>query len=228
MNLTGKTVLITGAKGGLGTFVTKAFLQAGAYVIGVSRSIADSDFEHESFRAIPAELSSLTGAQKVVEQALRIDVLIHLLGGFAGGQSVEQTEDATFDRMFDLNLRSAFHIVRAVLPGMRTRKAGRILAIGSRAATEPSPGSAAYAASKAALVSLIRSIAAENQDRCITANMVLPGTMDTPQNRSANPDADYSKWVHPCQVASMLVHLASDGASQVNGALIPIFGGEAG
>jgi NAD(P)-dependent dehydrogenase (short-subunit alcohol dehydrogenase family) len=85
----------------------------------------------------------------------------------------------------------------------------------------------AYAASKAALVSLIRTVARENSDRRITANVVLPGTMDTPANRSALPSADYSKWVHPSQVAMLLVHLASDQASQVTGAVIPVYGGEA-
>ena len=228
MNLSGKTVLITGAKGGLGTFVTKAFLHAGAYVIGVSRSISDSDFDHESFRAIPAELSTFENARHVVEQALRIDVLVHLVGGFAGGSSVMETDEGTFNRMLDLNLRSAFHIVQAVLPGMRSRSAGRILAIGSKAAVEPSPGSAIYAASKAALVSFIKSVAAENKDRSISANILLPGTMDTPQNRAASPGADYSRLVSPCQVASMLVHLASDAASEVSGAVIPILGGEVG
>jgi NAD(P)-dependent dehydrogenase (short-subunit alcohol dehydrogenase family) len=226
MTLAGKAVLITGAKGGLGTFVTKAFLEAGAQVIGVSRSITDSDFSNPSFRAIPAELSSLAAARVLMDKAGRVDAVVHLLGGFAGGQSIPDTDDATFDRMFDLNLRSLFHVVRAVLPGMRSQGSGRLLAIGSKAACEPSPMSGVYAASKAALVSLMRTVAAENRDRCISANVVLPGTMDTPQNRAANPGADYSKWVHPAQVSALLVHLASDEAAQVNGAVIPVFGGD--
>jgi NAD(P)-dependent dehydrogenase (short-subunit alcohol dehydrogenase family) len=226
MKLAGKTVLITGAKGGLGTFVTQAFLEAGAQVIGVSRSIADSDFANPSFRAIPAELSSLDTARTLMDKAGRVDSVVHLLGGFAGGQSIPETDDTTFERMFDLNLRSLFNIVRAVLPRMRSQGSGRLLAIGSKAAGEPSPMSGVYAASKAALVSLMRTVAAENRDRCISANVILPGTMDTPQNRAANPGADYSKWVHPAQVAALLVHLASDEAAQVNGAVIPVFGGD--
>jgi NAD(P)-dependent dehydrogenase (short-subunit alcohol dehydrogenase family) len=226
MRLTGKTVLITGAKGGLGTFVTNAFLDAGAYVIGVSRSISDADFPNASFRAIPAELSTLEAARTVMEQAGRVDAVVHLLGGFAGGVALADSDDATFDRMFDLNLRSAFNIVRAALPRMRAQGSGRLLAVGSKAAIEPSPMSGVYAASKAALVSLIRTTAAENRDRCISANVVLPGTMDTPQNRAANPAVDASKWVQPSQVAALLVHLASDEGAQVNGAVIPVLGGD--
>jgi len=231
MELHGKVVLITGAKGGLGTFVTNSFLDAGARVIGVSRSISDADFPREGFSAIPAEISSRENALRIIEAVIaktgRVDGLIHLMGGFTGGQPVADTDDATLDRMLDLNLRSAFHVIRAVLPRMRDQDAGRIIAIGSKAAVEPSPMAGVYAASKAALVSLIRTVARENSDRRITANVVLPGTMDTPANRAADPKADFSKWVHPSQVAKLLVYLMSDQASQVNGAVIPIYGVEA-
>jgi NAD(P)-dependent dehydrogenase (short-subunit alcohol dehydrogenase family) len=151
-------------------------------------------------------------------------VLVHLVGGFAGGKPVAETDDATLDRMLDLNLKSAFHIVRAVLPHMRQKRSGRILAIGSRAAIEPQAAIGVYSASKAALVSLIRTIAIENKDACISANVILPGTMDTPANRAGDPNADFSKWVEPAQVAALLLHLASDAGAQINGAVIPIYG----
>lgn len=223
-----KVVLITGAKGGLGTSVTQSFLEAGATVIGVSRSIGASDFPHPRFIAMPAELSNGDAAQSLVDGVVanfqRLDVLVHLIGGFAGGKSVSETDDATFDRMLDMNVRSAFYIVRAVIPHMRKQGSGRILAIGSRAAAEPQALAGAYSASKAALVSLIRTLAIENKDRSISANVILPGTMDTPANRAADPRADFSKWVQPNQVASMLLHLASDAGSQINGAVIPVYG----
>jgi NAD(P)-dependent dehydrogenase (short-subunit alcohol dehydrogenase family) len=165
-------------------------------------------------------------AQTALSRFPRVDALVHLMGGFAGGQSVADTEAAVFERMLDLNLRSALYVARAFLPAMRERGAGRILAVGSRTAVEPKPMLGAYTVSKAALVALIRTIALENRDRGITANLVLPGTMDTPANRAAMPDADPAKWVQPEQVAAMLVHLASDAASDVNGAVIPIYGGE--
>lgn len=231
MDLHNKVVIVTGAKGGLGTFVTNSFLEAGARVVGVSRSIAQADFPRENFSALPAELSSGENARKladgVIAQWGRIDGLVHLMGGFAGGQSVAETDDATLDRMLDLNLRSAFHIIRAVLPQMRAQSAGRIIAIGSKAAVEPAAMSGVYAASKAALVSLIRTVARENSDRRVAANVVLPGTMDTPANRAGDPGADFSKWVNPCQVSKLLVHLASDAAAQISGAVIPVYGGEA-
>lgn len=228
--LDNKVVLITGAKGGLGTTVTQAFLEAGARVVGVSRSIAAADFPHPGFTAMPAELGSGDAARRVADEVVRqfrrIDVLVHLVGGFAGGASIAETDDATLDRMFELNVKSAFHMMLAVVPYMRQAGAGRILAIGSRAAVEPSPMAAAYSATKAALVSLIRSLAAENADKAISANVILPGTMDIPANRSAMPGADVSKWVQPAQVASLLLYLASDAASQVNGAAIPVCGAD--
>jgi NAD(P)-dependent dehydrogenase (short-subunit alcohol dehydrogenase family) len=226
--LEGKITLVTGAKGGLGSFVTEAFLAAGAKVIGVSRSIQAGDFSHPEFHAMPAELSSGDAAQKLSDAVLaqfgRIDALVHVMGGFAGGKSVAETDDATFEKMLDLNYRAAFFIARAVLPQMRQQGSGRILAVASRQAVEPAATVGAYSASKAALVALIRTIALENKDRCISANTVLPGTMDTPGNRAGDPKGESSQWVQPSQVAGLLVHLASDAGAQVTGAAIPIYG----
>ena len=228
--LTDKVVLITGANGGLGTAVTSAFLDAGARVAGVSKRIKSSDFPHANFVAYPAELGSAsatrTVAAAVIAKWATIDVLVHLVGAFSGGRSVAETDDATLEQMLEVNLRAAFHMFRAVLPQMRAQGAGRILAIGSRTATDPQSMVGAYSASKAALVSLVRTVALENTDRGISANVILPGTMDTPANRAAMPGADPAKWVRPGQVASLLVHLASDQASQISGAVIPILGGD--
>ncbi|HKD04620.1 MAG TPA: SDR family NAD(P)-dependent oxidoreductase [Bryobacteraceae bacterium] len=227
--LNNKVVLITGFKGGLGTFVTRAFLEAGARVVGVSRTTEGSDPHRERFSAIAADLLIGENARGLIEAVAaqwgRIDGLVHLIGGFAGGESIAETDDATLDRMLDLNLRSAFRVIRAVLPKMREQNFGRIIAIGSKAALEPSPLAGAYAASKAALVSLIRTAARENRDKHIAANVLLPGTMDTPANRAAMPDADFSEWVDPCQVARLAVHLMSDAASQISGTAIAVDGG---
>jgi NAD(P)-dependent dehydrogenase (short-subunit alcohol dehydrogenase family) len=210
--------------------VTQAFLDAGATVVGVSRKIQQSEFEHTAFTALPAEISTADGAQGAVDQVVtrfgRIDVLAHLVGGFAGGQSVAETDDATFQRMFDMNVNTAFHVLRAVIPQMRKTGGGRVIAVGSRAALEPGAGVGAYSASKAALVSLIRTVALENKDAGITANVILPGTMDTPANRKAIPNADVSKWVQPASVASLITWLAGDTGKDVNGAVIPIYGND--
>jgi NAD(P)-dependent dehydrogenase (short-subunit alcohol dehydrogenase family) len=226
--LEGKVALITGANGGLGQAVTRAFLEAGANVIGVARSIQDSEFPHPAFAAMRAEITSGEAARAVADAVAarfgRIDVLVHLIGGFAGGQPVAETDDATLERMLDLNLKSAFYMIRAVVPQMRRQGGGRILAIGSRAAAEPAPRAGAYAASKAALVALVRAVAKENKDCAITANIVLPATIDTPANRAADPKADFTRWVDPAQIAALLVHLASEAAAQVSGAAIPVYG----
>lgn len=205
-----KVVLITGGSGGLGTVVTQSFVDAGAAVVDAGR--------YSNAKSASAIVTSL------IQTHQRIDALVHLIGGFAGGTSVAETNEETLQRMFDLNFNLAFHMVRAVIPHMRRQQSGRILAVGSRAAVEPAPMAAAYAASKAALVSLIRSIASENSDAHISANIVLPDTMDTPANRAANPSADPTRWVQPRQVAALLTHLVSADAGQVNGAVIPIYG----
>jgi len=227
----GKIALVTGANGGLGNYVTQALLDAGATVVGVSRKISQSDFDSPAFTAVPGEISTTQGAKAVVDQVLsrfgRLDVLAHLVGGFAGGKSIAETDDATFQRMFDLNLNAVFQILRAAIPVMRKAGNGRIIAIGSRAAVDPGPGVGVYSASKAAMVSLIRTAALENKDVGLTANVILPGTMDTPANRASDPKADLSKWVRPTTVASLIIWLAGEGGKDVNGAIIPVYGADA-
>ena len=160
----------------------------------------------------------------MIAQYGKIDLLAHLVGGFAGGKTIAETDDATWQRMFDANLNSTFHILRAVIPEMRKAGAGRIIAIGSRAAEDPGPKVGAYSASKAALVSLIKTVALENKDAGITANVILPETMDTPTNRKDMPGSDISQWVQPASVASLILWLASDAGKDVTGAAIPVYG----
>ena len=226
--MTNQIVLITGARGGLGAEVTQAFLEAGAQVIGASRQIADADFSHPRFAAIPADLTKAEDAGRLVEAVIarfhRIDALVHVAGGFAGGAPIQETSDATWDDMLNLNLRAAIHILRAVIPPMRREKRGRIVAIGSRAGVEPAPRIAAYAASKAALVSLMKTAALENRDAGITANVILPGTIDTKANRQSDPGGDHAKWVSPQKLAALALYLVSDAASDITGAAIPVYG----
>lgn len=225
-----KVALVTGANGGLGTHVTQALLDAGATVIGTSRKIHQFSFSSPSFTALPAEISTEEGARSLVDQVVarfgRLNVLAHTVGGFAGGQPIADTDDATFQRMLDLNLNSVFHILRATIPALRQTGNGRIIAIGSRAALEPGAGVGAYSASKAAMVSLIRTVALENKDAGLTANVILPGTMDTPGNRKSIPNADFSKWVRPSTVANLITWLAGDAGKDVNGAVIPVYGSD--
>lgn len=226
-----RVILVTGANGGLGIFVTKAFLATGDTVVGTSRSIQAFDLENPRFVAVPSDLTDAGSAAKLVElvyqRLRRIDALVHVMGGFAGGQTIAETDDTTWDQMMNLNLRSAFNIFRATIPRMRAAARGRIVAIASRAAAEPAARIAAYAASKAALASLVRSAALENKDLRITVNAILPGTMNTEANRKADPQADFSRWVRPENVADLVVFLCSDAAADITGAAIPIYGQDA-
>jgi NAD(P)-dependent dehydrogenase (short-subunit alcohol dehydrogenase family) len=200
-------------------------------VVGTSPRIQQSAFPDPNFTALPADISSLAAARVLVQQLIsrvgRLDVLAHTVGGFAGGSPVAETDDATFQRMLDMNLNATFHILRAALPALLESRGGRIVAIGSRQALEPGRNVGAYSASKAAMVSLIQTVALEHKDAGLRANVILPGTMDTPANRQAMPNADFSRWVQPSSVASLMVWLAGDGGRDVNGAAIPVYGPEA-
>jgi NAD(P)-dependent dehydrogenase (short-subunit alcohol dehydrogenase family) len=228
--LSNQVVLITGANGGLGINVTEEFLATGAVVVGTSLVIANADFPNPRFTAIAADLTDAHAAQKLADDVIRrfqkIDALVHLMGGFDGGKPIAETDEATWDRMINMNLKSAVNILRAVIPRMRHAGRGRIIAIGSRTAAEPVANLSAYSASKAALLSLVRTAALENKDLDITANVILPAAMNTPANRKANPGADPSKWVQPERVAALVVFLASSAGSQITGAAIPVYGQE--
>jgi len=221
-----KVVLITGAKGGLGSFVTKAFLAVSATVVGTSRSINQSDFKNDRFNAIPADIIQPAAADDLVRQVIqrfgRIDALVHVMGSFAASP-IHATDDATWNNMRDLNLASAFNMFRAVLPHMREAGSGRIVAVSSIAALQPAAGIGPYVAFKVALNTLVQTVAIENRDRNITANAVLPGTMDTPANRKAMPDADPKTWINPQDVADLILSLVSDSSEQITGALIPVY-----
>ena len=227
MNMDGRVVLITGAKGGLGSFVTERFLAAGATVIGTSRSIKQSDFANPRFTAMAVDFSDAVAVQNMVDQIIsrfgKIDVLAHIMGGFASG-TIAGTDDKTWAQMLDLNLISAFHALRAVVPSMRMAKYGRIVAVGSLTAMEAHAGLGAYVVSKTAMATLVQTVALENADANITANVVLPGTMDTPANRAAMPTADFSKWLPPDDVASLILTLADENSGLISSTLVPIQG----
>lgn len=223
-----KIVLITGANGGLGTHVTQAFLDSGATVIGTSRKIGQSEFTAANFTAVPAELNSLAAAKNLLDQVInrfkRLDVLVHTVGGFVAGGPVAETDDATWNQMLDVNLNSTFHILRAALPALRRAGNARIIAIGSRQAVDPGASVGAYSASKAAMLSLLKTVAIENRDAGLTANIILPGIIATAANRAAMPQANFSTWVQPANIASLALWLAGDTAKDMTGAAIPMYG----
>ena len=225
-----KIVLITGANGGLGKHVTQAFLSAGATVVGVSTKIRQSDFDDTRFLAVPADISTLTKTQELIDKVTarfgKLDVVVHTVGGFAGGQPIAEIDDATFQHMFDINLNSTFyHFARGSPSDEKNRQRAHHR---SREPCGAGTGArvGAYSASKAAMVSLIKTVALENKDVGISANVILPGTIDTPANRKAMPKGDFSKWVQPSNVAALIVWLAGEAGKDVNGAAIPVYGSE--
>ncbi len=230
-SIAGKVAIVTGANGGLGTSVTEMLLAGGATVVGVARKIEPSQFSAPGFRALPAELSTAAGAHgmaaAVMAEFKRIDIVVHTVGGFAGGASIVEMKEETLEEMLAINLKSTFHLMRAVLPAMRQSGGGRIVAIGSRAAVDPGPGVGAYSASKAAMVSLMKTVALENKDAGITANVILPGTIDTPTNRKYMPKANFGNWVQPKNIASLISWLVGDAGKDVTGAAIPVYGNDA-
>ena len=226
--LSDRVVIVTGAAGGLGRGVVPEILRQGARVWAVLAPSEENPFRAAGIAAVPANLVERAGAESaagtVMEAEGRIDALIHLAGGFAGGRPAAETDDETWRHMLSLNLNTAVNIIRATLPHMLAARHGRILAIGTRTAVEPVAGLSAYNASKAALVALIRTLALEVKNAGVTANILLPSVIDTPANRASNPGADYSKWVKPESIASLLAFLASGAAADISGAVIPVYG----
>jgi NAD(P)-dependent dehydrogenase (short-subunit alcohol dehydrogenase family) len=221
-----KTVLITGANGALGSFVTETFLKTGARVIGASLHISATDFAQPNFEAVSLdftreELVSRT-IKDVAERHDGIDVVVHVLGGFAGGQPVAETSTSIWEQMRDLNLTSAFYVLRETIPHLRRSPNGRFIAIGSLTATAPHANLGAYVVFKAALATLVQTVALENRDSRLTANIILPDTMDIPGNRKSMPNADFSAWVNPQDVADLVLWLADDRAAHITGAAFPI------
>lgn len=173
-------ILVIGASGALGSVVTRTFLEKGARVAGVARTapaLAD-----ERFLGLAADTGSVAGVQRVLDAAVqsfgRVDAVVHLVGGFAAGPLVEETTDQELQRMLDLNLRSAWNVARVALPYFRAQGAGRFAAIASRIVEAPAPRTAAYAASKAALVAMMRTLDRETRDSGVRSGVLLPDTLD--------------------------------------------------
>lgn len=226
-SFTEKNVLITGATGGLGRAVVRAFLRSGAFVAGTSRHWSGGDAVDGLFQ-IEADLTTPEGAASAVRAVIqtrgRLDAVVHLVGGFAMDDPLPEARVATWDRMMALNARSAFLIFNAALDASQQGVLRRLIAVGSRAGVQASPNAIAYAVSKAALHTLVVNLAASVADKGITVNAVLPGVIDTEANRKAMPGADFSKWVTPESIAETLVWLASDAAGDTSGALLPVYG----
>ena len=226
-----RDVIVTGGTGALGSAVVDAFLAAGDRV--VVPWIVEAEFEQaRSARAEAVEAGHLVllacdiaeqrGAAELAKAAGEPAVLINGVGGFAGGDPVDATDLDVWDRLYRMNVRTAVACTRAVLPGMRKRGSGVIINVSSQATRSCPAGLAAYSASKAAVSVLTETTQAEVAADGIRVCAVVPSTIDTPANRSAMPDADFSGWTPPERIATVMAWLASDAASTVRGALLPV------
>ncbi len=231
--MTPRVLLISGAAGGLGTGLVRRAADEGWNLVLTDR---DAERLQEVCRGLDPDkhVAGTCDALKRgdldeliatgVERFGSLHAVVHTVGGFAMGDPVHQTEDSTWDRMMDLNLKSCRMLSEAVIPVLQRSGGGQIAFITARAALEGAAAMGAYCASKAALRSMIESMSRELADDHITVNGVLPSIIDTPMNRQNMPDADPTRWVTPDSLAGVLLFLVSDAARDISGASIPVYG----
>jgi NAD(P)-dependent dehydrogenase (short-subunit alcohol dehydrogenase family) len=235
MQFSDKVVLVAGGTGGLGRAVSLAFLDTLAKVAVTFRRRQ----EFEALRATAGEyVSSLEGieidvtddnavrnlVQSLVSKFGRLDLLINTVGGYAGGTPLWESEPKVFEQMLSLNLRSQYLLCRAVVPTMIKQNSGVIINVASRAAADHAAGAAAYAASKAAAVAMTDSLAADLRGTAVRVNSILPSIIDTEANRKAMPNADFTKWPKPEEIAKVILFLCSEDAKLIHGAAMPVYG----
>ena len=222
----GKVVVVTGATGALGKVVAEAALVRGARVAGVDHATSQIPATENRIELGGVDLSDAAAAKKAIDTVAvhfgRIDALVNIAGGFAF-ETVADGEAKTWQRMFALNVLTALNASRAAIPHLSASRAGRIVNVGAMGALQAGAGMGAYAASKAGVHRLTEALAAEWKGK-ITVNAVLPSIIDTPANRASMPGADFGKWVTPQELAEVILFLASDAASAVTGALLPVSG----
>jgi len=234
-DFTQQVVVVTGASGNLGKAVVSAFAAAGATIVAPDRregrlqslfpALADGG---RHLLAGPIDIGDPAAMRDLVAQAMsrfgRVDVLVNTVGGYDAGKLPHETPLESWDAMLALNARAVHVACQQVVPPMLARGHGRIVNTAARSALAAGAREVAYAVSKSAVARLTESYAAAYVGDGITVNAVMPGTIDTPQNREAMPDADHARWVAPEAIAQVIMFLASDAAGVVNGALVPCFG----
>jgi NAD(P)-dependent dehydrogenase (short-subunit alcohol dehydrogenase family) len=230
-----KTIVLTGGTGGLGTALVKRLI-GGDYRLAVTYLLPEEATKFEEEFDTSEDQLTLTRLDATNSGAVRdfmaevsdqwggIHGLCSLVGGWAGGRDVEETDDVRFERMLDLNLRSAFYAVRAVIPHLRTAGWGRIVLVGSRGALDFPTGQGAFNIAKSGVVALGKSVADEVTDANITANVIMPSVIDTPATRDSLPYADYVHWPTPDEIAAVAEFILTEESGVMTGALIPVYG----
>jgi 3-oxoacyl-[acyl-carrier protein] reductase len=217
---------VTGTSGALGKVVAEVALARGARVAGIDHAPSQIPATPDRIELGGVDLSDPGQAKKAIDAAAahfgRLDALINIAGGFAF-EAIVEGDPKTWQRMYALNVLTALNASQSAIPHLQASKAGRIVNIGAMGALQAGAGMGAYAASKAGVHRLTEALAAECKGR-ITVNAVLPSTIDTPANRASMPKADFKKWVTAEELAEVILFLASDAASAVTGALLPVSG----
>src|SRR6478609_6848187 len=232
MDFSTQTAVVTGAAGNLGRAVVRAFADRGANVVladrRVDRLVDRYGLATDRTLYVAGDLRQPTDAVAIAHQARerfgRIDVLCNLAGAFRMGEAVHATSDATWDLLFDANVRSLRNMVRAVVPVMLDGGSGSIVNVGAYSARSGVANMGAYTAAKTVVLRLTESMAAELRGHNINVNCVLPATLDTPENRAAMPGADPARFVALADLAEAIVFLASPAAHAINGAALPVTG----
>jgi NAD(P)-dependent dehydrogenase (short-subunit alcohol dehydrogenase family) len=224
--MNGKVVVVTGASGALGKVVAEVALARGARVAGIDHAPSQTPAASNRIEFGGVDLSDLAEAKKAIDAAAahfgRLDALINIAGGFAF-EAIAEGDPRTWQRMYALNVLTALNASQSAIQHLEASNAGRIVNIGAMGALQAGTGMGAYAASKAGVHRLTEALAAEWKGR-ITVNAVLPSTIDTPANRASMPKADFKKWVTAEELAEVILFLASDAASAITGALLPVSG----
>jgi NAD(P)-dependent dehydrogenase (short-subunit alcohol dehydrogenase family) len=222
----GKIVVVTGASGALGKVVVAAALAKGARVAAIDHAASAIKPTPQRIELGGVDLTDATEAKKAIDAAAshfgKLDALVNIAGGFAF-ETVVEGDPKTWQRMYALNVLTALNASRSAIPHLAASGSGRIVNVGAMGALQASAGMGAYAASKAGVHRLTEALAAEWKGK-ITVNAVLPSIIDTAANRASMPNADFAKWVRPEELAEVILFLASDAASAVTGALLPVNG----
>lgn len=223
--MNGKTVIITGGGGVLGRAVSLLAAARGAQVVLIDvMALPDGP----GVRLGKVDLTNLEATQRAMDEAKaktgRLDALFNIAGGFRW-QTLEDGDIANWDALYNMNVKTTATACKAALPHLLASGDGRIVNVGAAGAVKAAAGMGAYAASKAGVMRLTESLAEELKGRGVTVNAVLPSIIDTPANRADMPDADFSKWVSPDDLAAVMLFLASGEAAAITGALIPVTGG---
>jgi NAD(P)-dependent dehydrogenase (short-subunit alcohol dehydrogenase family) len=221
-----KVIVLTGASGALGKVVVEIALARGANVAAIDYVTAPAGPASQRFELGGVDLADAAQAKKAIDAAAsrfgKLDALINIAGGFAF-ETVAEGDPKTWQRMYELNVTTVLNASRAAIPHLLGSSAARIVNIGAFGALQAGAGMGAYAASKSGVHRLTEALAAEYKGK-ITVNAVLPSIIDTAANRESMPKADFSKWVTPQELAEVILFLASEAASAVTGALIPVTG----